>query len=231
MLEKIKNSIQKNTMAWSTIAISVIVLSVLFFLYLNSDGFEGNKFRYEDHLEDVLVTINDEKVTLKDMSYYIIVIESNLNAQAVAINPDNPKKYWNTPLNNGEEAGFLCDQAKKDTMDACIRDIIYSEEANKAGIELTEDEIRACEEDAKEQEKAMTGQAIEVTKYEYKDVYDAVYRTHILKKYMTMLMSEGYAESELDVDGAYYNQIKATYNIEVNEELWGNVTLGQVTIN
>lgn len=231
MLKKLEGSMKKNIMAWSSICIFVIVISLLFLVYLNSDGYEGNKFVFEEHLADTLVTVGEEDVTLKDACYYIVVIESNLNAQAMALDPDNPQRYWNTPMNNGEEAGYLSSQAKKDTMDACIRDHIYFKEAIEAGIELTQEETKLCEEDAKDQEKAMTGEAFEVTGYQYQDIYKAVYRTHILKKYMTSLMQKGYKEEELDFDGEYYNQVKKAYNIDINEELWEKVKLGKVTVN
>lgn len=228
---KINECIEKNKPAWCAVSCFIIIVSVMFLVYLNSEGYEGNRFRFEEHLEDTALTVGEKNITLKQASYYIIVIESNLNEQAKAFDSENPLKYWNTPLNNGSRAGYLSEQAKVDTIEACIRDAIYFEEAKNANIELTKEELEECEKDAISQEKNLSAQAVSVTGYDYKDVYDAVYRTHILEKYMGILMSEGYTEEELDVEGEYYTNVRNMYDVSVNDGLWKEVVLGQITVN
>ena len=230
MIKKIKESMRKNTVNWCVITIFIIVLSVLAFVYLSSD--KRIEFVFSEHLDETAFEINGECITLKYAAYYLMVIETNVNEAALEYNADNPIEYWNLYLNDGkEESNFLRTQAKQDAMDACIRDVIYYNEALTEGIVLDRSEEKECSKDAYEQERLLTGKQVNVTEYDNSDLYDAIRRTAIIKKYMTKLMDEGYSEEELDVGGEYYQKIKEQYDVKVNDDLWEKITLGELTIN
>lgn len=231
-MNRIKKSINEHLNVWCAATVGIIVLAVLAFVYMTSDNREYNKFKFNEHLDETAFEINEMKITLKEAAYYIMVIESNVNAAAIEYNPDNPYEYWNVYMNDGEgRSNFLSRQAKEDAMDSCIRDGVYYIEAVNAGIELNDREKEKCAEDAAEQEKQLTGKQIEVTEYEYKDMYSIIEKIAVIKKYMVKLMDEGYSEEELDVGGEYYENVKAAYDIEINEDMWENISLGRLTIN
>lgn len=230
MIKKVKESMERNTTNWIIVTMFVIVLTILAFVYLVSVS--KREFLFNDHLSDMAFEINEDVITLKEASYYILVIEASVNEAAMEYNSDNVLQYWNLYLNDGkDESSFLRTQAKKDAMDACVRDAIYYREAQKTGIELDKNEEKQCIEEAREKEKQLTGKQMEVTGYEYRDLYMAIKKIAIVKKHITQLMNEGYSEEELDVGGEYYEKMLKKYDITVNSDLWEKITLGDLTIN
>lgn len=227
-INKIKNSIEKNSDKWCVVAISIIFLSVLAFLYIS----QTKDFSFKEHLDETAMTVEDKDITLKEAAYYIMVIESNGDAVAVQYNDKDHKRYWNIYLNDGDsKSNFLNEQAEDDAISACIRDEIYYREALSKGISLDSEEEEQVKEDAYEQEKLMTGKMYEVTEYEYTDFYHIIKKIAIARKYVTTLMEQGYKEDELDYGGSYYNDIEDKYKVEINEELWEEISLGSITIN
>ncbi len=231
-MNRIRENIEKHLNIWYAGILVIILLAILSFIYISSDNREYNKFKFNENLDKMAFEINDTTITLKEAAYYILVIESNINAVAIQYDSDNPRAYWNIYMNDGgNRSNFLSGQAKEDAMAACIRDGIYYIEAQKAGIELSEEEGKQCIEDALSQEKLLTGKQLEVTRYEYEDMYYIIKKIAIIKKYMAVLMEEGYSEEELDVGGEYYEELKESYDIVINDEIWEEISLGELTIN
>lgn len=228
-MDRIKKSMERNLDRWIMATVVVIFLCIIGFMYVNSGRGE---FVYNEHLEDAAFKVDDGEITLKEASYYVMVIESNVNEAALQYNVNNPKRYWNIYMNDGENrSNFLCDQAKEDMKASCIRDDIYYREAQKAGISLSGQEKSAVMDDAYEQEKLMTGKMLEVTGYEYADLYRMMEKIAIVKKYVNTLMDKGYTEEQLDVGGEYYEELKDGYSVWINEDMWEKITLGSVTVN
>lgn len=226
---KIKKSMEKHLDAWIMGTVVVIFLCILGFMYVNQGRGE---FVYSEHLEDTAFKVNDTEVTLKEASYYVMVIESNINGAALQYNANDPQRYWNIYMNAGEnKSNFLREQAKEDMMSFCVRDNVYYNEAVKAGITLSEDEKSEVMDDAYEQQKLLTGKMLEVTGYEYSDLCKILEKIAIVKKYVNTLMEKGYTEEQLDVGGEYYEELKNGYSIWENEDIWDEVKLGSVTIN
>ena len=228
-MDRIKKNMEKNLDKWIMATIVVIFLCILGFMYVNSGRGE---FIYNEHLEDAAFKVNEREITLKEASYYVMVIESNINEAALQYNVNNPKRYWNIYMNDGENrSNFLCDQAEEDMKASCVRDAIYYMEAQNAGVKLSKQEQSDVMDDAYEQEKLMTGKMLEVTGYEYSDLYQIMEKIAIVKKYVNTLMEKGYTEEQLDVGGEYYEELKSGYSVWVNEDMWEKITLGSVTVN
>lgn len=228
-MNRIKKSMENHLDRWIMATVCVIFLCILGFMYV-SQGI--GEFIYSEHLEDTAFKVNDSEITLKEASYYVMVIESNINDAALQYNANDPKRYWNIYMNDGENrSNFLCDQAKEDMKASCIRDTVYYMEAQKAGVKLSETERSQVMDDAYEQEKLMTGKMLEVTGYEYTDLCYVLEKIAIVKKYINTLMEKGYTEEQLDVGGEYYEELKSRYSVWENEDMWEEITLGSVTIN
>ena len=231
MLKDHKKKKTKDLSKWYLIAIVAIIISVAAFFGIRSENKKNNAFVFQDNLEENVITIDDTNIKLKEAAYYIMVIESNVNEFAIEYNTENPFAYWNVYLNNVTNSNFLRTEAKQNALDACIRDGIYYKEAMKKGIELDEKEKKQCTEDANSQYKILTGKQQQVTSYELSDMYRIILKIAIIKKYMSILMDEGYTEEELDFGGEYYEDVKSGYNIEINNDIWDEVKLGKLTIN
>lgn len=228
-MSRIKKSIEEHLDKWIFVTVCVIFLCILGFMYLSQGRGE---FVYSEHLDDTAFKINDSEITLKEASYYVMVIESNINDAALKYNANDPKRYWNIYMNDGENrSNFLCDQAKEDMKSSCVRDAVYYKEAQKAGVKLSNQEQSDVMNDAYEQEKLMTGKMLDVTGYDYTDLCRILEKIAIVKKYINTLMEKGYTQEQLDVGGEYYEELKKGYSIWENEDMWEKITLGSVTIN
>lgn len=231
-MNRIRKSIQKHLNVWYAVTVCIIILAILTIIYMTSGNREYNKFNFTESLDETAFEINDTKITLKEAAYYIMVIESNVHGAAIEYNTNNPREYWNVYLNDGEgNSNFLSGQAKEDAMNACIRDGIYYIEALNAGITLSDEEKKQCAEDASEEEKLLTGKQVQVTQYEYKDMYHIIEKIALVKKYVNTLMEKGYTAEQLDFGGEYYEELKKGYDVKINEEMWENISLGKLTIN
>ena len=88
-----------------------------------------SRFDYEDHLDDVVITVDDTDITLREFGYYIYEIEVFVQKQALLYDPENPKHWWNTHFSAGMDSQFVCDYAKKVAINTCISEEIYYKKA------------------------------------------------------------------------------------------------------
>ena len=56
---------------------------------------EKNIFVYEEHLNDIVVTVGEQPVTLREFGYYIAKMEKDVQEKALIYNPKDPMEYWN----------------------------------------------------------------------------------------------------------------------------------------
>lgn len=232
MKQKVKEKIEKHINVWYLITIIIIIVTIVLFFVLRSIDKQNKAFVFNEHLDDTAISVGTTDISLREAAYYIIIMESSVNETAMQYNENSPFYYWNIYMNDGKDkSNFLRTQAKEEVINICIRDEIYYQEAKKTGVVLDEEEVKKCTDDANIQERALTGKQIDVTKYEYRDVYKAINKIYIIKKYISMLMDEGYTEEELELDGDYYEKLKANYDIDIKEEIWNEITLGELTVN
>ena len=105
----------------------------------------------EKKISSPVITVNDNIVTLKDFSYYIITMEEKVNEMAIMYDEENPVSYWNLYMNDGNsESGYITDIARRTAIDFCVRDNIYALEAEKAGLVLTDEEMEDLRYDAEQ---------------------------------------------------------------------------------
>lgn len=195
-------------------------------------------FTYETGLAETIVTIDETVVTLKEISYYVMEVENTGDAFARQYNPDNPIEYWGLFMNEETSAGYVSDLARTAALDYCIRDNIYYLEAQKAGVELTEEEWEGVRTDATEYYENMTQRQKEVTQILPKDLELIFEKITLTQKYMVQLSSQEEDVSLLeavtlhyDVGGDYYESLKDSYAIKVNERIWEQIRPGHTTIN
>ncbi len=218
------------------IIIFVLVFCILITAY--SIYKQKRAFSYETALEEPVVTVGETVVTLKEISYYVIEVENTGDAFAKVYNPDNPIEYWGLYMNEKTSAGYVSDLARIAALDYCIRDNIYYLEARRAGVELTAEEQEGVRADAEAYYAQMTDRQREVTQLTSKDLELILEKVTLTQKYMVQLSSQEEDVSVLeavtlhyDVGGDYYENLKASYAVKVNERIWEQVRPGHVTIN
>lgn len=184
-------------------------------------------FHYKDELDEIVITVGDEKLSLKEVSYYIMVLETQFNNAAVRYSEKNPLAFWNLKLRDN----YFKNMAKEAIINACIRDNIYYQEAIKTGITLNEEELELVERNAVEEMNKLTKEQLEITEYEKNDMVQVLTKVQYAKKYVAELMKEGYTQEELDSGGSIYIEKADGYKISTNKQIWDNIRPGSVTIN
>lgn len=195
-------------------------------------------FIYEDDLAEQIVTIDGTVITLKEISYYIMEVENTGDEFARVYNPDNPVEYWGLFMNEEIHSGYVSDLARRAALDYCIRDNIYYLEAVRAGVELTEEEQESVRTDAEGYYMQMTQRQREVTQLVTEDLELILEKVTLTQKYMIQLSSQEEDVSVLeavalhyDVGGDYYENLKNSYTIKINERIWEQVHPGHIMIN
>ena len=210
-----------------TICTVIIVLSVGAFGLITADLVSGDGFVYRESLGETVLTVGEESISLKEISYYILVAETNYNEAAQIYNKDNMEAFWNAKLNYK----FFRNMVKQTVLDACTRDNTYYQKALKEGYMLSDEAVAEIEETAVEEINKLTEEQLEITDYQMSDMVKVLTKIAYAKEYVSNLMAQGYSENELDTGGVIYEEMKKAYSVEVNEKIWDKISLGAVTIN
>lgn len=201
-----------------------------------------SRFDYEDHLDEMVISIDDNAVTLREFGYYIYEIEAFVQNQALLYDPENPKHWWNTHFSAGVDSQFVCDYAKKVAINTCIMDEIYSQEAMAAGIVLSSEEEAKAESEAREMLSGMKKEQLEATGLSGELILKIKKKHTLASKYAQYLVENrdltGYssalqARQELvNWDGEYYQEeILPNHTVTMNDKVLNKITLGRITVN
>ncbi len=168
-------------------------------------------FVLEDHLEDTLVQIGEDKVTLRDSLYYIMLIENEHDEKAETYSGETRKSFWN--IKTGEE-GYISQVAKKVILEQLVKDEVLYREAIKNGWKIPEAEVK----------NAVIKVWAEMSQYQ-KDL------TGYTKETLEKRMAKAYAgQAYGDVYGDNFKEVKDSYQVAVDEKLWESVEMGSVTL-
>ena len=118
--EKLNNAI-------TVICILAIMISILAVVLITKDRFGKKPFSYPDSLGKTVIRVDDDEVTLKEISYYILVAETNVNAAAQEYNSNNMEAYWNMNLH----PKYVRSHIRELIIDACTRDNVYYQERSE----------------------------------------------------------------------------------------------------
>ena len=219
--------------------IIVIVILIIVPATLMVVHHKKNIFRYEDNLDETVVSIDDTSVSLREFGYYIYEVEAFVQDQAVIYDPENPKKWWNTHFSAGLDSTFVCDYAKKVAVNTLICDEIYCREAISQGMSLNADTKARITKETEEMYGEMDSYQLDITGLD-KTVIQNIKEKHALaSQYAEYLVSTGdfsrYSGDPHDLlnwDGQYYQEIiLPSHMITENEALLGKITLGKITVN
>ncbi|MGN0318372.1 MAG: hypothetical protein ACI4E1_10635 [Lachnospira sp.] len=216
-----------------SMGILLIIIAVFYSRYRQEHTFVYNK-----NLDKTAVTINDTCVTLEDMSYYVAIVEQQIQEMAISYNPDKPDELWNTHFSAGPDSVFTRDYAKSLAMELCIYDYIMSAEAEKKGFSINEEHREKCADYTDKMYSNLSKQAkdnIGITK----DNLPAMVERHELVTAYVSTVAESFKEhdenvdaSVLNYDGEFYKTvIYPEYKVTVNDAVWDDVKLGNLTVN
>ena len=182
---------------------------------------------YSEHLDDKVFTIDGEDLSLRDIAFYIIYEEYNVEKDAYIYNPKNTRDYWNVHTNGH----FLSVLAKEAVQGMAIHDHIFYEEAVKNNMVLSEEEKKRLDnsrsdfwEDLFESQKENLIAPEDV-------INRTMYNIALSEKYQAALAAKmGTTYHALDWNGADFEEIKKKHDIRVNDKVWDKIKLGNITL-
>ena len=116
-------------------AVLVVLLIILGTASYREQG-KRQKLSFPESLDLVVVAVDGEQVTLREMAFYIAYEEGNMEDAAIIYNPDNTDEYWQLYINHT----FLREQAKQTVVDMTIHDTLFYQMATAEKITLSEEE-------------------------------------------------------------------------------------------
>lgn len=218
--------------------IAIIIANVMLVLFAIG-GKMLTRFDYEDHLDDTVISVDGTDITLREFGYYIYMIESFVQNQALLYDPENPKHWWNTHFSAGPDSQFVCDYAKKVALNTCICDQIYYEEAVKSGIGPEEALTSQTIGEARALYLNMTPLQLEATGLDEELIIEMHNRHVIASKYAKKLSGEQNfikydkePDELLNWDGEYYQEeILPKHEVTISDKILRKITLGKITVN
>lgn len=189
-----------------------------------------SEFKVKEHLNDVILTINDSEFTLEDIGYYIANGEAAVEAQALVYSPDDPQKYWNKHTNGI----FIKVQAKENVMDNFLRDSLLAVAAKEKNILLSDDEKQQCQAAAESAYEQLNSYQCEGAGITVEALAKAMQNAYLGEKYVEYrLENDGtsdYTTEDWQLDGLCYNGLMSEYKIKINNKIWDKVDFGNITI-
>lgn len=196
-------------------------------LMLLATGCRQQTISVKEHLDTVIVTLDEVQITLGELAYYIYAMERVVEEQAVLYAPDDPESYWNAHVNGV----FIKLGAKEGVIQAAIRDRLLSQMAAEEGITITPEEKILLDESARQEYDAMSDYQREETGIDEKAIKETFYKAGMAEKYAkTLMVREGLSEEEIAVEGGYYQSLLAEHAVRIDEKAWDKVEFGKVTI-
>lgn len=116
-------------------AVLVVLLIILGTASYREQG-KRQKLSFPESLDLVVVAVDGEQVTLREMTFYIAYEEGSMEDAAIIYNPDNTDEYWQLYINHT----FLREQAKQTVVDMTIHDTLFYQMATAEKITLSEEE-------------------------------------------------------------------------------------------
>lgn len=220
----------------ATLVIGGIIL-FLFFVIVSIVIKKKLEVTTEKNISSPVITVNDNIVTLKDFSYYVITLEQKGDEIAKVYDADNPTAYWNLYMNDATSSGYVTDLARRAAIDYCVRDNIYALEAEKAGVSLSEEEIEDLRYDAEQFYVKVSVKGRENTHIDVLSIEKAMRIERLAYKYIMQLASEdedGVLQAvvlKYEVGGLYYEALKNDYSIKIENTIINEVNFGFVSIN
>ncbi len=178
---------------------------------------------YGEHLDDVAVTVDGDELTLRDLSFYVLYEEQTVESEAQVYNKENTRDFWNLHANGI----FFKYAAKKYVMEMAVHDHLFYRGAMDEGMTLTEDEKQALSDSYNDFLDDLLLQQKDSGLYDEKMIYDTMEQIVYAEKYRAYLAErEGTTYGGYGYDGYDYKEYLKEHEVEVNDSVWGRITIG-----
>lgn len=217
------------------IIISFIALLLLAcYLFYSRWQKEKNIFVYEEHWNDIVVTVGEQPVTLREFGYYIAKMEKDVQEKALIYNPKDPMEYWNVHFSAGLDSGYMFEYAWNYALADCICDLIFAQKAKDEGYSLSENGYRQAQIQAEELYTMLSTEQIEKTGLTIDSIKMIEERRLLVQLYTKSFMGENELSGYI---GNIMNCISGNTSMAMesevvcNEDMKNNIRMGTITVN
>lgn len=185
------------------------------------------KVVYAEHLEDVIVTVDETPVTLKDFGIYAVHEEKLVQGQARIYDDTDTKKYWNCHTNGG----FLKLTARDAAIDLAVHDAIFYKMAEETGVSLTEEEMEYLANEQGDFWSDLEEEQREKLAMSKEEVEEALYKMALAQKMQQQYaLEQGKDNSQYEAAGEAYQEMLSDHEITKNEELIDRIDFGNIIL-
>ena len=196
-------------------------------------------FHYEDHLDEAIISVDGDDLTLREFGYYIYTTEEFVQKQAVLYDSEDPLHWWNTHFSAGLDSQFVSELAMKTAVNTCLSHMIYYNEAHTEGITLNSSEEETSRIEASEIYQKMSATNLEITGLDEELINSVIYRRNLAAKYAKKLAQstdfsgfEAEPGTLLSGDGDYFQSvILPRHKVVINKKLMKKLKIGRITVN
>ena len=218
-----------------TIIISFIAIFLLICYSLYSKWQkEKNIFVYEEHLNDIVVTVGEQPVTLREFGYYIAKLEKDVQEKALIYNPKDPMEYWNVHFSAGLDSGYMFEYAWNYALADCVCDLIFVQEAQDKGYSLSENGYKQAKIQADKFYTMLSTEQIEKTGLTMDLITMVEERRLLVQSYTNSFMEEnelsGYVDNIMECISGNNSMVMESQVI-CNEDMENNIRMGTITVN
>ncbi|MDD6550302.1 MAG: hypothetical protein PUF16_00790 [Lachnospiraceae bacterium] len=185
-------------------------------------------FVYKDHLKDTAVTVDGEDLTFKDLAFYVVYEEYQVQKSAYVYDHEKPANYWNSHVNGH----FISVEARNIAMDMAVHDHILLRMAQSDGVVLSSEEKAELESRRTDFFEDLYDDQMERLPVSYSVLNGTMEDIAVVEKYRKQLaVSHNDTYASYGYDGKAYLELQKKHEVKVNKKLWSKVPMGRVTLN
>lgn len=210
----------------------VLILAAVaaFVVWSGYTGFQEHQiYVYTDHLDEAAAWVDGDAITLRDLSYYVLLEECIIEKEARIYNPKSSKDYWNI-----RDDGYIMSAVVRRTIrEMGVHDHIFYQKALEEGIELTPEEEAYLENEIQDFWMDLLDEQLERLPTNRETINEEIRRKALAEKYQAKLASEmGIAGVRLSWDGYDYKKLlMAEHQYKKNNKIWNRIRISEVTIH
>lgn len=183
---------------------------------------------FANSLDEVVLTVDGQELTLRDMAFYIAYQEGKIEKEARIYNPEDTDEYWNLYTNGT----FMREAGKQAVLDMAVHDEIFYQMAVEEGMQLSEKEEEYLANDRydfwsdlEEEQRTELGVSED-------ELAESMRKIALAEKYQYLLaeMKQKNAD-DYAFWGQAYEKLLEEHEYTVEEKVWEKVPFGGVTVN
>ena len=208
-------------------AVLVVLLIILGTASYREQG-KRQKLSFPESLALVVVTVDGEQVTLREMAFYIAYEEGSMEDAAIIYNPDNTDEYWRLYTNHT----FLREQAKQTVVDMTVHDTLFAQMAAEEGVVLSEAEEQYLANEQQDFWSDLTEEQRESLSVSEDTLDETMRKMALAQKYQSILAEMEQVDYEdYSIGGTEYEKLLAQHTCELDETTWDRVPFGSITVD